>query len=62
MNKLKTAKEKYKKGTTFLSATGNIKRKLIVTNLKLSDISGDIVEENGGVIYDNFMDVWAEIV
>jgi hypothetical protein len=61
MSNLKVAKQNYVKGSYFISATGNLRKPIKVTNLKISEITGDIIEENGGVIYDKELDVWAKI-
>jgi len=52
MNKLlKEAKEKFKKGDLFLTATGNIKSPMMVSLLIVSEnYPNTIVNENGGVI------------
>jgi hypothetical protein len=48
---LKEAKEKFKKGDLFLSATGSIKSPMRVNELKVSLIhSNTIFNESGGVI------------
>lgn len=48
---LNTAKNKFKKGDLFLSATGNIKAPLVVNNLLVAqNYPSTIVNENGGVI------------
>jgi hypothetical protein len=57
----KTARKNYPRGTYFISATGKLNSPLKVTTLKISEISGDIVDNDGGVIYDKTTDVWAKI-
>jgi len=56
---LKQARESYKKNTYFLSATGKIKTPLKITHLIKSELTGDILEVTGGVIYCNETDTWA---
>lgn len=57
---LKLARQKFPKGSYFLSASGRVKSPLKVTALRLSEITGDIVEIEGGVVFDKELNTWAE--
>lgn len=59
-NILKTARQNYPKNSYFYTTTKKIKSPLKVTSLRVSEITGDIVESEGGVIYDKEADTWAE--
>lgn len=58
---IKQVRENYPKNSFFISATGMVKVPLMVTHLRYSEVRhGDIVEENGGVIYCAETNKWAE--
>lgn len=59
MNNLKLAKQNYPKNSYFLSATNKINTPLKVTSLRVSEITGDIVNEEGGVVWDKELNIWA---
>lgn len=64
---LKQAKERYPKGTMFLSATGNLKKPMLVNQLIVSENYTDTISnENGGIICmpdeDSGDIIWAEKV
>lgn len=51
---LKKCREEYPKNTLFYSATGNLKSKMIVSSLQISEVyKNTITNSEGGVIYDN---------
>lgn len=61
---LKFARENYKEGTTFLSATKKLKSPCkVIGKIKWSEnYPNCLVCEDFGLIYDGDSDVWAEIV
>ncbi len=64
LNKLKEAKQKYKKGMYIISSTGNlVVPQLVHGKIRISENYPDCIVSDGcGVIYDNSTGVWAEIV
>lgn len=63
MNLLKEAKKRFERGDLFLSATGNIKAPITISELKVSTVYLDtIINEGGGIICmpnDSGTIVWA---
>lgn len=58
---IKQAREEYPKNTLFYSATGNLKAPIKVTSLLISEVyKNTIVNQDGGVIFDN--GIWAKKV
>ena len=63
MENLRIAKQEYKHGAYFISATGSLKRPLKITFLKVSETNQeDIINVDGGVIYCADTNVWAKKV
>lgn len=59
MELLKIAKEKYPKGSLFLSATNNLKSPLKVHSLRVAEnYNNTVVDIEGGVIFTE--GVWAQ--
>lgn len=57
---LEQAREKFPKDTLFLSATGNLKKPLRVTALRMSEVfKNTVVNTEMGVVYDGSTGVWA---
>lgn len=51
---LEQAREKFPKDSLFLSATGNLKKPLRVSTLKMSEVfKNTVVNTEMGVVYDN---------
>jgi len=61
MNNLKLAKQNYPKNSYFITATNKINSPLKVTTLRESDITGDIVNDEGGVVWERESNTWAKI-
>jgi hypothetical protein len=63
INKVKEARQKYKKGDYILSATGNLAvPQLIHGKIRMSENYKTIISDGFGVLYDGETDTWAEIV
>lgn len=66
MNLLNEAKKRFEKGDLFLSATGNIKNPITISEIKVSTVHKDtLVNEGGGIICmpdDSGTIIWAQKV
>lgn len=63
IEKVKIARQKYKKGMYILSASGILKvPQLVHGKIRMSENYKTIISDGFGVLYDEETDTWAEII